>query len=164
MVALKLNKGFTLVEVLLVVIIILVIAGLSLPNFAPTFLNFQLRETSSNLAYKMRYAQSRAITQSRTCRLEFSGDYSQYWLTEDTSEDDYASEKHFEKIAGRMGRTAKIPEGVRAESALNIIHFQEDGAIDPVRIYLCRKEQCFTISTQEQPGYVHIFDFRMDEG
>ena len=72
-------RGFTLVEILLVVMLIGLAAGLAVPNFSGSFSSLQLRETAENLGYLMRYAQSRAIIRRQPCRLEFNIDNTKPW-------------------------------------------------------------------------------------
>ena len=76
------GAGFTLIEVILVVLILSVIAGLTIPRFSSTYNRFILQKSVEDLAYIMRYAQSRAITKNRVIRLEFDSTLSQYWLTQ----------------------------------------------------------------------------------
>ncbi len=64
-------RGFTLVEILLVVVIMAVIAVLAVPNFSRTYAGIELHKTADDLAYRMRYVQSYAITKNTRARLEF---------------------------------------------------------------------------------------------
>jgi len=160
----RLEKSFTLVELLLVVVLLGIVVGLTIPNFAPTFSNIQLSDTASNLSYLMRYAQSRAIIKTRTHRINFDSDYSKYWISQAiVDENGLIVEGEFEKIKSRKGRVTKIPQGIKVESESNVIQFTPDGRIDKMRIYLSNKrDRYFTISTKEQSGFVHLFDFKLE--
>ena len=65
-------------------------------------------------------------------------------------------------MTGRWGKTFAVPDGVRAEMTRPMIAFP-DGKIDKARIYICEKADCWTVSTQEQRGYVDlsITEYRM---
>lgn len=79
--------GFTLLELLLVTVVLVAIIAISAPNFSPAFRLMALKQTAHDLAYLMRYAQSRAVTYNTTVRLEFAADYSAYWLTQKARKD-----------------------------------------------------------------------------
>ena len=98
-------------------------------------------------------------------RLEFDPAYKHYWFSEMAIEDDGEEneEKEFKRIAGRWGRTFDVPDEVRVETAQPAIQFFPDGKIDKARIYVCEKADCWTVSTQEQRGYVDVFDYRLED-
>ncbi len=154
--------GLTFIEVILVLVIIAVVAGMAAPRFAQNFVELQVGRTANDIAYLMRYAQSRAITKNRTVRLEFEPGLSRYWLTQ-SMEENFSKEesKDFERISGRMGRVEKVPDKVRVEARSLPIQFYPDGSTDRMRVYVCHKENCLTISTQEQRGAVHVFDYKL---
>ncbi|MBI3617245.1 MAG: prepilin-type N-terminal cleavage/methylation domain-containing protein [Candidatus Omnitrophica bacterium] len=77
----KRDRGFTLIEILLVVVIMAVIAALAVSNFSRTYAGIELRKAADDLAYRMRYAQSYAVTKNTRARLEFDPLFTQYWLT-----------------------------------------------------------------------------------
>ncbi len=140
----------------------MVVAGIALPNFGKSFGGFQLKETAQHLMYIMRYAQSRAVIKGRIHRLEFEPDFSKYWIT--SSPDDLPVEEagNFERVPNRLGRKFSIPDNIEAESLKQTVWFDQSGNIDKVRIYLCRSERCFTVSTQEQSGYVQTYNEKIE--
>ncbi len=148
-------QGFTIVEILLVVVILAVIAALAVPNFGGTYTRIQLRKTADDLAYRMRYAQSYAITKNTRTRLEFDPSFTQYWLTR---ESDTSTTDAFERIGGRLGESAAIARDMRVSFADGdpSLYFYPDATMDKKRIDLCRGEECVFISTQEQRGQVYV--------
>lgn len=62
-------RGFTLVEILVVVVIALAVTAVSVPLFSGTIKRVQLRGAATELAASLRYARSRAITSSQETAL-----------------------------------------------------------------------------------------------
>ena len=182
----KRMRSFTVIEILLVVVIMAVITVLAVPNFSRTYAGIELRKAADDLAYRMRYAQSYAITKNTRARLEFDPLFTQYWLTrptgslrpkaprgEEQSGDDTAQDA-FERLTGRLGQSISLPREVRLsfEDGDPSLFFYPDGTIDKRRISLCRAlpagrvgpatrdrqgEDCVFVSTQKQRGHVHVF-------
>ena len=166
-------RAFSLVEIVLVVVLVAVIAGLAVPNYRRTFSRLALTETVQDIAYLMRFAQSRAIVRNTTVRMVFSDDRLDYWIEESAEEqleEDSAGKgsgspekpADFQRISGRLGRKHRIPHGLTISFAVSAVIFYPDGNIDRTRIEICRRKDCLTVSTQEQRGYVRIID-EMDE-
>lgn len=149
--------GFTLIEVLLVTIILVVIVGLAVPSFSSTYHKFQLKKSVNHLTYLMRYAQSRAVTKQMIVRLTFSEDFKEYWLEQANEETE-----EFESVGGRFGKHHPVSDDVIVEFdqefAGEDIEFFSDGQIDKMRLFLCYEEICMTVSTKEQRGYVRIYE------
>ena len=150
-------RSFTLIELLLVVILLGVVAGLVIPNFGPTLSNFQLKETARNISYVMRYAQSRSIIKNIVHELVFDDAFGKYQIKA-VDEDQEISEA----IKSRLGRVFSIPKEVVVTCREQRIRFNTDGRIEPVRILLSNdRGSQKTISTQEQVGHIHVFDFEV---
>lgn len=65
------SRGFTLIEVMLVVLIILIAAGVTVPRFKGTFKSAQMTDAVRSTVRIARYARSLAILQEETCILRF---------------------------------------------------------------------------------------------
>jgi len=150
--------GFTIIEVMLVMVILVIITGLAAPNFSNTYAGIQLKVTTDDIAYLMRYAQSRAVARGNEIRIEFDSSLRVYWITEEEQSDTYASDKMFNRITGRLGKKNKIPEMLNLEIEKPSIHFFPDGTIEKVLFNVCLKEQCRIISTKEQRGAVRVYE------
>ncbi|MBI5150015.1 MAG: GspH/FimT family pseudopilin [Candidatus Omnitrophica bacterium] len=152
-------NSFSIIEILLVVVIIGVIAALAVPNFGGTYARVQLRKTANDLAYLMRYAQSQAVVKNRRMRLEFDPSFTKYWLTqEDEAADSQDKEGSFSPLPGRMGAPVAIPEGLIVTSTNPFLVFYPDATLDQVRVDLCRKQECFSVSTHTQRGIINVFE------
>lgn len=160
---LKLRSGFTLVELLLVVVLLAVIAGLSIPRFSQTYKKMQLKQSAENLAYVMRYAQSRSITGNQFVRLLFSSERDRYWIEEQEENENF--ELEYKRINGRMGQSYAVPDNFNIDFNGDAIEFNPDGSIEKKFLYICVNEndQCYTVSTAEQRGMVHVFDFKLEK-
>jgi len=165
------KKAFTLIEILLVVMLLAVISSLAIPKLNPIYSKIELKAATNDLAYLMRYAQSRAVTRRRVIKLEFNSALDSYHIEEGQRGDDQGNQtQNYGSISGRNGRTYQIPAGIQVTLEDNLegdseemlenhsIGFYSDGTIEKQRIQLCRGQRCHTISTAEQRGYVRIFD------
>ncbi len=155
----SLRNGFTLIEIILVMAILVVIAGLTLPSFRSTYNILQLKEESQDMAFLMRYAQSRSITKNVIVRLVLNDDLTQYWLEDENKGAENSAEGSFQRFSGRLGRDFEIKKGIIIEITANTVEFYPDGTIDKRRIFLCDAlNKCFTVSTEEQRGHVIVLD------
>ncbi|MFA7257659.1 MAG: type II secretion system protein [Kiritimatiellales bacterium] len=65
------SSGFTLIEIMLVVVIILIAAGITVPKFKGTFKSTQMTDATRSTVRIARYARSLAILKQETCTLSF---------------------------------------------------------------------------------------------
>ncbi|MCF7848483.1 MAG: prepilin-type N-terminal cleavage/methylation domain-containing protein [Kiritimatiellales bacterium] len=68
----SLRPGFTLIEIVLVLVIVLIISGISLPFFAQSYRGTKLRVASRTLAKTAMYARNMAILRGKTHTLVLS--------------------------------------------------------------------------------------------
>ncbi len=137
------------------------VAGLTIPNFSNTYTKFQLKSAAEDLAYSMRYAQTRSVMKNLIVRLEFEEDFSSYWLTQSTldpQDQEDAEGQDFESIRGRMGGITKIPKDIKLVTEGPTIDFYPDGNIEKKTIELCHDQLCISLSTKDQRGYVRIYE------
>ena len=155
--------GFTLIEIILVLLLLAIVSGLTVPNFSKTYQRLELKKAANDIAYLMRYAQSRAIAKGHQIRFEFAEDFTGYELKEQSSDKKQADEE-FKNISGRLGNHFQVPQILHVSSEDTVINFFPDGTIDKQRISVCsvKEEKCFTISTQEQRGRVLVFHEKLE--
>ncbi len=65
------SRGFTLIEVMLVVVIILIAAGVVVPKFKGTFKSTQMTDATRSTIRMARYARSLSILKQETCTFRF---------------------------------------------------------------------------------------------
>ncbi|MBP9854962.1 MAG: prepilin-type N-terminal cleavage/methylation domain-containing protein [Candidatus Omnitrophica bacterium] len=166
------SRGFTLLELILVMGLLVVLAALTVPNFKKFFEQTKIKNIANNISYLMQYAQSRAVTQNKMMRLTWDEVFSQYWLEEEiANEKDVrmdTAEPVFQKISGRRGRMSRIPSDISIYSEKPNVEFFTDGRIEKMRMRICPERMChdkvkcelscMTISTHEQRAKVSVFE------
>jgi prepilin-type N-terminal cleavage/methylation domain-containing protein len=63
--------GFTLIEIMLVVVIILIAAGIAVPKFSGSFKSTQMTDATRSTVHIARYARSVSILKQEVCTLSF---------------------------------------------------------------------------------------------
>lgn len=110
------QKAFTLMEVLLVVVIVAIVVAVATPRFRKSLTTIQLANTTQDIAALMRFLREKAYTEKVNYQLKF----------------DIAGKKYVSQhVASRP-----IPEGVNIATTVNPVNFYSDGTIDEVKIYL----------------------------
>lgn len=157
-------EGFTLIEVLLVTVILLIIAGVSAPNFSPVIQKLELKQTAGTLADMIRYSQSRSIVTNKMVRLEFSSSRDSYWLSDEevSVENDADSksegQKSFVRFASRYGKTLHISNRVSVKTDSDAIDFWPDGRIEKKDVEFCNSRQCLLVTTKGFWGKVNVVE------
>lgn len=148
----KVNKAFTLVEILLVILIVGIVLALAAPNFSKGYSRIQLNKTADDLLSVSRWAQAMAIGQERVYALSFSGDRRSYGLVRVKADDESEIQDSFEPVQGALGRMHKIPDVIRLDTQDERIGFYPDGTIDPAVIRLSSPGQRTVLSSSEVRG------------
>jgi prepilin-type N-terminal cleavage/methylation domain-containing protein len=74
------KRGFTLIEVVLVVVIALILFGVALPHFAQTFKGSKLRSAARTINRMGRYARSMAIMREHTMTIVLNAETMEVYL------------------------------------------------------------------------------------
>lgn len=117
--------GFTLLEILLVVVIIAIVVSIATPQFRKTLTTIHLANTAQDIAQFMRFLRAEAITEKTTYQLKF----------------DLSARKYYaQKITGERGssydKSRFIPENINIAATISTINFCPDGSIDKATIFL----------------------------
>lgn len=114
--------GFTLLELLVVVIVLTVISSMVVPVYARSLRGIQVRNAQNNLVKLILYLQERAVADSREYRLYLDESTDSYWAAQrvPTQEGDvrrrggrFEEHKEFAPITGELGQPTPLPEGLR---------------------------------------------------
>jgi prepilin-type N-terminal cleavage/methylation domain-containing protein len=146
------NKGFTLIEIGLVLVIMTILLGLNLPDLKRAHDGFALRQSTDMVVQAMRYARSRAVAEGAVMMVTFAGDT--FRLARAVEDEDGEAPARSTPLAGRMGRIMRLSDGIHFADAPLQISFFPDGRIEPAVFRLAGERRAFVISTREQPGHV----------
>ena len=150
--AISRKKSLTFIELLIVVIIIGILIGVSLPNLTKTFNNLQLNNFSRELQTFMNYLHERSIVEEKIIYLKVDNEKKKYW-----------AETQREAEQTRL-KGYTIPEALTIEVETesqefpqNQIRFFPDGSIDKVTIDVVNQDsQKMTLTTKGVFGGVKL--------
>ncbi len=118
--------GFSLLELLFVIIIIGILAGVSYPALRRTFVSLQLDDSCRQLQTFMNYLDGRAVAEGTSVYLHIDPEGKAYWAK-------------FKDSSIRI-RSYNIPSSITIETDQSQIIFYPDGSIDPCTIKLTSSE------------------------
>ena len=153
------RKAFSLIELLVVVILIALLAGLAMPNLIKGRTYLELKQTAKDIAYMMQYAQQRSVLDNREYQIQFDSSAKQYWLMVEVPIDDaVVQEKEFKRFTGRIGKISAIPLSVALKTEKKIVCFYPNGLMDKIQIDLTDQKNKIVVSTKEQRGSVYVYE------
>ncbi|MBF0226090.1 MAG: GspH/FimT family protein [Desulfobacterales bacterium] len=79
------NKGFTLIELIVVLIIIAVSSALVAPRFLSSFSNINLRTAVKKISASLRYARNIAISQKKNIKVVFDLENKKVFISSETT-------------------------------------------------------------------------------
>jgi len=120
--------GFTLVELTLVVLLIAVLTGLSVPLLKGASADLALKDTSFNITQMIGYAQEMTLLDKESYALNLDPEKATFWLTRSGA-----------AIKGRAGKVFRLPRGIKMESEKTAVFFYPDGRADDAEIKLTGK-------------------------
>jgi len=132
------SPGFTLIELILVILLISVLVGLSTPLFRKTFSALQIRNVVSNTTKIINYAQEMAIIEKTNYRANFDFEKEKYWLTKYVFSENGSA---YKKIGGKCGKTFSIPKGLTITGNDTEITFYPDGRSEKAEIRIIDKNK-----------------------
>lgn len=134
-------KAFTFIELFIVIIIIGILIGISLPSFKKTFNNLQLNSFSQEIQAFMNYLHERSIVEGKIIYFNIDNEKKEYWAK-------------IKDTKARL-RTYFLPRGIdieiikKADTDNKQIIFYPDGQIDKVSIKIAGPDKQGIILTTE---------------
>jgi type II secretion system protein H len=121
------QAGFTLLELLVVLLIVTVLVGLSVPQFGRTYRHLELQVFASEVANRLTYAGRRAVARGEVLRVQFDVPGRRYWLTRARPASAAAT---FERVPDKFGRAVAVPGSISLVSRTPAVTFYPDGRAD----------------------------------
>lgn len=145
-------RGFTLLELLVVMVILAAVVGLVVPRFGAALPGVELKGAARDVASALRYARGRAIATRSDIAVVFDVDAATYRI-------EGAGADERERSLGR-NVSARLVTGrseLRGES-VGAISFFPDGSSTGGRVTLRSGERVFEVDVQWLTGRVSILD------
>ncbi|MFH0732258.1 MAG: hypothetical protein V2A72_04990 [Candidatus Omnitrophota bacterium] len=126
---LKSSNAFTLIELILTTIIVLVIVGLSAPLFKKTFSDLRVNLLAKDMASLMNLAREKAIM-TRTAHL----------IKIDVNKKTYRmyirahAKDEIIPAESKWGRTFKIPQDIKIDASEEMVEFFPDGSSEGIAV------------------------------
>jgi len=144
--------GFTLLEMLLVIVVLGIVIALASPNFSKGFARIQLNKTTDDILSSCRWAQAMAMAQQHIYALSFTPDKRSYHLTQLRDTGDESDEDDYQPVKGTLGRLHFFPDAVRLNTDQLRIDFYTDGTIDPATFELNTPEDKAALTSTKIRG------------
>lgn len=128
--------GFTLLELILVMLILCTVLGMAGPSLKGFFAMRQLEDTAARIISLTQYAQSQAVCEGRTYRLNIDLTDRTYWLT-------VQEQGAFRELKTNLGRVFMLPNELQmqvsnllADGMVRYAQFDPSGQMTPGSILL----------------------------
>jgi general secretion pathway protein H len=139
------TKGFTLIELIVVIIIIASICALALPNSGKILENIKVRSTVRQICALLNYARGQAVISATNYKVNYNVNQKSCWITKKIN-DSYV------RLKGRAGKTLFIPKEVSFETKIDSITFYPKGTSSGGEIII----EDFHIVVDEITGIVEV--------
>ena len=125
------HTGFTLIELVLVILLISVLTAVSTPLFRRTFSDIVLKNAAYDMAKMITYTGEMAIIEKAKYKLNLDFENGKYWITRYGLSEEGAV---YGRVSGRYGKDYFLPRGLSLSGALNSVVFYPDGRADEAKI------------------------------
>lgn len=136
-------KGFTLLELILVMVIISTLLTIASPSLRGFFASRRINDAASNILSLIKLARSQSVNEGRVYRLNIDLDQRSYWLTA-------VEGGIFSELKTEFGRTFILPDDT-------VIELENENNDEPTENYIL-----FYPEGWAQPGIIRLTDRRGD--
>jgi len=162
------EKGFTLIELIIVLIVLSAILVITFPRMEAFFAGGYLRSTSRRLVGNIRYLHDRSATTGKRYHLCYNLDENEYWIEEENEEGE------FEELKTVLGKREALPEGItfldivtpegKINSGQTLTLFFPKGYVTKSIIHLQNeKEEVQTLLLKGTMGQVMVYEGYVEE-
>lgn len=130
------HAGFSLMELLTVILILSIMVGISVPRFSRTFNHLQVQVFAHDVAKLLTYASRRAIARGEMVSFHYDRETKRYWLARKHGD---SREGESVKIASKLNRISMVPETLSVKSSAREVTFYPDGRADPFEMVIVDK-------------------------
>jgi len=130
------RQGFTLLELILVMIILCTVLSMAAPSLRGFFSSRQIKDIAEQMVALTRYAKTQSVYESQYYRLNFDPDKRQYWLS-------CLEKGDYQRLKNDFGSKFIIPadisiefENVAQDGSLFYVEFKPEGYSNQCRIML----------------------------
>lgn len=131
-------RGFTFIEMMIVIVILGIIVGISAPRMKARFASAQVEDYSYRLKTMLNYAWQRSLADRQNIRIHIDASKKKYWLA--VEQKDGESVK-YKIIPGRFGRVFSFPEEITIVTEKPYYEFTGIRGHDIVKIILSGEEK-----------------------
>jgi len=147
------TRGLTFIEVLIVVIIIGVLSGSTVPQFRKTFDNFELDNFAKNIFYLCKNLQGTAINEGLIYRLDIDVSKGEFQAV-------FNDMGEYKKPSSALGRIYRAPQDTTVSidpPERTAVYFYPDGSVDQVELLLAnRHKKQITLTIKGAAGAIEI--------
>ncbi len=150
------QAGFTLLELLIVILLMAVVVGFSVPRFSRTFSHLQLQVFAYDVAKLLTYAGKRAVARGEMLRIHFDVEGRRYWLAQ---AQEGSPEGEFERVASKFGRISSVPEAISLDPSAREVTFYPDGRADPFEMFIFdNRQEGYRLVTDVWTGRIKLVE------
>lgn len=135
------KRGFSLLELLLVIIILGIVFSLATPIFKNTFSQLQLNNFTEDLVFLIRYLHTRSVAQQEILCLNFNCEEGKILPI-------LKDESGFQELKDRFAKIYFVPKNISIETDSLQVCFYPDGTTDKLNLFIKDKNKnIFKIET-----------------
>lgn len=151
------SLGFTLVELMLVIVLISVMTALTAPRFRRTASEFELKNAAFNLYHVVQFARERAFIEGREFRIHFDYDKKDYRLLAGPDPTQpLRREAEFKPVEGRFGKKIRLAQELSLEGRQNDLTCSPDGNCDVATFRIRNQEGAYEIAVENLGGVIRL--------
>ena len=127
------HDGFSLLELLTVILVMSTVVGLSVPRFSRSFKHLQVQVVANDIAKLLTYANRRAIAKGEILKVHFDTESKRYWVTRTDQSD---LEEGASRVLSKLTQVRLMPESLSVKPSVPSVTFYPDGRADAFELVI----------------------------